>query len=454
MKALSRLTFRLAIPLALQNLIAFAVNMVDTLMLGQLGEVPLSASAQANQLFFIVTLAVGGVVGGANVLIAQAWGRKDVDTIHRVLAYAYRVALAIALAATFAAIFLPALVMGLFSPDAAVVTEGAAYLRMVGISYLFYALTTITTGALQAVHTVDISMLASGAAMAINICLNAVLIFGLLGFPPLGIMGAAIATLVARICEFCLVLSYVAFKENKLYIRIQKLLPLDRSLARSFFRTSLPVIANELFWALGEAALAVLMGRMGTPMVAANSICAVASQFASVFCRGVTAAACIIVANTIGAEKFADIPLQKRYFQRLAVMLGLLAGLVILAVRPLLLRLYNVDAITLDYAGQIMLVEAAIQVFRYSQLMNMMGILRGGGDVRFAMINDLVFLWGFTVPAGFLAGMVLHWPVPLVYFIIKFDQIIKIATSEIRLRRGKWIHNTSGRETEKGQAGP
>lgn len=445
-RALSRLTFSLAIPLAMQNLIAFAVNMMDTLMLGQLGKIPLSASAQANQLFFIVTLAVGGVVGGANVLTAQAWGKRDVATIHRVLAYAYRTALAIALLATLAAVVFPVPVMRLFSPDDAVVRAGADYLRIVGFSYLFYTLTTVTTGALQAVHTVHIAMLGSAAAMLINIVLNWALIFGRMGFPALGISGAAIATLIARLCEFTIVLFYVYGKEDKLRLRVKKLLAVDKTLARRFFAISLPVIANELFWALGEAALAVLMGRMGTEMVAANSICSVAGQFASIFCRGVTAAACVIVANTVGAEKNDELAIQTRYFQRLSLLLGIVAGAIILIVRPLMLRMYNVDTLTLHYASQIMLIEAGIQVFRYYQLMNMMGILRGGGDVHFAMANDLIFLWGFTVPAGFLAGLVLHWPVAVVYAIIKFDQIIKVVSSALRLRNDKWVHNTVQKE--------
>ncbi len=186
--ALSRLTLSIAIPLALQNLIAFAVNMMDTVMLGQLGDVPLSASAQANQLFFIVTLAVAGIAGGGGILTAQAWGKGDVPAIHRILAYTYRTALAFTLVVTIAAVGFPHVVMGLLSTDEAVITQGASYLRIVGGSYLLFALTTVTTGALQTVHTVRISMIASATAMAINIGLNWVLIFGKLGFRPMGIL--------------------------------------------------------------------------------------------------------------------------------------------------------------------------------------------------------------------------------------------------------------------------
>lgn len=442
-KSLARVTLGIAIPLAAQNLIGFAVNMMDTVMLGQLGDTFLSASALANQLFFLITLAVGGIAGGSNVLVAQAWGKRDRDTIYRMLAYTYRLAVLFALLMSVLAIGFPAMVMRIFTTDGAVIAEGAIYLRIIGFSYLLYAITNVTTATLQAVHTVKISVIASAVAMILNITLNWVLIFGNLGAPEMGIAGAALATLIARVVEFVIVIVYVYVKEDKLHLRIGKLRTLDKSLARKYFVTGMPVILNELFWALGDSALAVVLGRMGTEVVAANSIVAVATNFASIFCRGVTAACCIVVAGTIGAGNRDELPMQKRFFQRIAIGLGILAGGVLLILRPVMLRMYNVDAITIEYASQILRVEAVLQVFRFFQLMNMMGLLRGGGDVKFAMMNDLVFLWGVTVPLGFLCGLVLHWPPVLVYCVIKLDQVIKAVTSEVRLRSGRWIHDTT-----------
>lgn len=439
--SLTALTFSFALPLALQNVLAFAVNMLSTVLLGRMGDIPLSASAQANQLFFIVTLAVGGIAGGANVLTAQYWGVRDVDAIHRVLAYAYRTALAFALLVTALAVAAPGAVMRLLSDDPQVVEQGIIYLRVAGWSYLFYTVTAITTGVLQSVHTVGISVASSLLAMGVNAFLSWALIFGVPGVPAMGILGAAWATLIARALECAVVVAYVYGWEDKLRIRVKKLLGLDKSLARPYLATSAPVIANELFWALGDAALAVLLGRLGTEVVAANSIAAVANQLASVLSRGVTAAACVIVANAVGAGEYEKLAGYKRYFQRLAVAMGVGAGVVILLARPVLLRLYNVEPITLEYAGQLMLFEAGLQVFRFFQIMNMMGLLRGGGDVRFAMLNDLVFLWGFAVPAGFFAGLALHWPVLAVYAAIRLDQVVKCVTSEWRLKSGRWVRN-------------
>lgn len=211
---------------------------------------------------------------------------RDVDAIHRVLAYAYRTALAFALLVTALAVAVPGAVMRLLSDDPQVVQQGIIYLQVAGWSYLFYTITAVTTGVLQSVHTVGISVASSLLAMGVNAFLSWVLIFGVPGVPAMGILGAAWATLIARALECAVVVAYVYGREDKLRIRVKKLLDLDKSLARPYLATSAPVIANELFWALGDAALAVLLGRLGTEVVAANSIAAVANQLASVHSRG------------------------------------------------------------------------------------------------------------------------------------------------------------------------
>lgn len=441
-KPLSALTLSIAVPIALLSLVSFSVNMADTVMLGQLGEVELSASALANQVFFIVSLAVGGIADGANVLLAQAWGKGDRGRMHGILAYMYRVTLLFVLAVTALAFAAPGPVLSVFSRDAEVVEQGAGYLRIVSVSYLFYGFSAATTGALRAVHTVKIAMAGSLLSMGVNVAGNWLLIFGKLGAPRLGIEGAATATLLARICEAALILWFIWKREDRMQIRLRALLRLDRPLARIYFRTSAPVIANEFFWSLGESALAVVLGRMGTQVVAANSICGVMNQLATVLIRGVTAAACVIVGNKIGAGELEALPQLKKYFQRLALGMGAAAGLLIWLTYPLVLRFYQVGSDTLVYARQFTWITAAIQPFQALQITNMMGLLRGGGDVRFAMVNDMVFLWGLTVPLGFICGLWLGLPPAAVFALLRAEKVIKAATSEWRLRKGGWIHET------------
>lgn len=431
---------KIAIPLSAQGLMVFAVNMLDTLMIGRLGDTQLSAVALANQVFFIVSLAVPGIADGANVLIAQAWGQKDTARIYQVLAYAYRMALLFILTVMAAAFFFSSQIMCLFTKDQELIEIGGSYLKIVAWSYLFYTLSAVTTGVLRSVRSVQISMVSAFAALMVNGILNRVLIFGGPGFRAMGVEGAACATVAARICEFGIVVFYVYKKEENLQIRVHKLLKLDSHLAKQYFSVSIPVILNELLWAVGESAQTAVLGHMGAEVVAAASICGVVSQLACVWFHGAASAACVVTGNTIGAGKWEALPVLKRHFQRFAVMLGTFACAMVLCIRPFIPIIYQLTGQTARYCSILLFITAFILPFRSVQYTNMMGILRGGGDVRFQMCNDMVFLWGLTVPFGFLAGFWWKLSVPAVYIGLKCDQVIKVFTSEYRLRKGNWVH--------------
>lgn len=440
---LLRQLMALAIPVAFQSMLGFAVNLLDTVMLGSLGEVQISASSLSNQLFFVLSLLVYGIVGGSNVLVAQFWGTKDTESINKVLAYTYRIALAAALITAVAGMAFPARILSIFSTDPMVIGEGSGYLRIVAASYLFYTVTTVTTGALRSVRNVRISVALSAVSLGTNALLNWVLIFGKLGAPRLGILGAAIATTAARIIEFILLLRYLAVKEDQLRLSLKKLIHLDTGLAKRYFSNTVPVILNELFWSVGSSVLAVIMGRMGTQFVAANSIFSVTSQIAGVLAQGLCSAAAVMVGNTIGAGESDNLLILTRQLQRVGLAAGFCTALVIVLLRPFMLSLYNVSDLTMGYANQIMWAGAVVQVFKTAQSMNMMGILRGGGDAKFVMVNDVVFLWSLAVPLGFMAGLVWKLPVPIVYCILNIEQFIKFFTSMGRLRGNKWFKNVT-----------
>ncbi len=438
---ITRMTVSIALPLAAQSIVSFLVNLLDTLMLGQLGEVPLSVASLSNQVFMIVTLVSAGIASGSNVLAAQFWGKGDVDSIHKVLAYTYRMAAIFALAITAAGVIFPGQILRLFTNDGEIIAEGIGYLRISALSYLFYTLSTVTTGVLQAVHTVKIGMAGAWLALIVKAVLNWLFLFGSFAGFSFGISGAAIATLIARICEFGLILWFVCFREDKLKIRPHKLKELDRSLARPYFSVSTPVICNELFWALGSSVLSMILGHMGREVISANSIYSVANQLSDVMVSGVTSAACVLVANAIGAGNEDLLTFLRCYFQRLSIIVGLLAAGLIFLMRSFIIDFYQVSDLTKIYADQIMLVGTVIAFFSAVQIMNMMGILRGGGDVVFAMANDLIFLWAVILPLGYLSAFVWKLSVPAVFFLIKSDQIMKVVTSEARIRSGKWRRN-------------
>lgn len=442
----------LAIPIALQNLITVGVSMADTLMLGSLGEVPLSASSLANQLFFIFTLVIYGTAGGTNVLVAQFWGKQDVPSIKKVLGYSYRVMAAFAFVIVILAAVFPQYVMAVFTTDPEVIEQGIAYLHIASISFIFFGITTITTRVLCAVQTVNISLGASIVSLITNVFFNWVFIFGNLGAPALGVAGAAIATTIARFVECVIVLYYVRFKETKLHLRLRDLRHLDKEIRPAFIKNSTPVICNELLWSTGTSLLSVIIGRMGTSFVAAYSIYNVISQLSSVMSQGVASSAATIVGNTIGAKDYEHMPFITWHLQKASMVVGIGAFLFALLIRPTMPFFYHLGSESMGYLMQILLIGAVMEGLRPMAFVNMVGILRGGGDAKFVLVNDIIFLWTICLPLGFVSGLIWKWPVPIVFTILRFDDMIKLVTSTIRIKANHWIKNVTEIRPEKKEA--
>ncbi|EDT79205.1 MATE family efflux transporter [Clostridium perfringens] len=442
-KRFYRLLFSIALPIAVQNLITFMVSMVDTLMVGALGEIQLSAVSIANNLFFVLTILMFGLAGGSNIMISQYWGKGNVKTIHKILAIMYRVCLLITGIFIFIALFLPKYFMGIFTTDKAVIDFGASYLRIVCIGYLFYSITNCTIMMLRSVKTVSISIIVYTASLVVNSILNWIFIFGNLGAPELGIRGAAIATVCARITEFSIVLVFMFIYERKIGLKIEHLLKLDKEILKDYVGLCTPVLCNELLWAIGASMISVIVGRMGTEVVAANSINGVAHQFVTVFIFGMSNATAVIIGNTIGQGKKEKAKEYAYSIGIFSVVMGCISGLMILLIKPFVVNFYNVSYSTKLIAMEIMTVTSGIIVFQSLASNFMMGVLRGGGDAKFVLINDLIFMWLVAIPGGFFVAFVLELPVALVFLVIKCDEILKSLTSVYRVISGKWVNDVT-----------
>lgn len=442
-KRFYRLLFSIALPIAVQNLITFMVSMVDTLMVGALGEIQLSAVSIANNLFFVLTILMFGLAGGSNIMISQYWGKGNVKTIHKILAIMYRVCLLITGIFIFIALFLPKYFMGIFTTDKTVIDFGASYLRIVCIGYLFYSITNCTIMMLRSVKTVSISIIVYTASLVVNSILNWIFIFGNLGAPELGIRGAAIATVCARITEFSIVLVFMFIYERKIGLKIEHLLKLDKEILKDYVGLCTPVLCNELLWAIGASMISVIVGRMGTEVVAANSINGVAHQFVTVFIFGMSNATAVIIGNTIGEGKKEKAKEYAYSIGIFSVVMGCISGLMILLIKPFVVNFYNVSYSTKLIAMEIMTVTSGIIVFQSLASNFMMGVLRGGGDAKFVLINDLIFMWLVAIPGGFFVAFVLELPVALVFLVIKCDEILKSLTSVYRVISGKWVNDVT-----------
>lgn len=433
----------IALPIGVQNLITFAVSMADTIMLGSLGEVQLSASSIGNNLFFIFMVLMFGLGGGASVMSSQYYGKKDVESIHKIMSIMYRLCIAITLVFVGIAVFIPKQFISIFTTDQAVIEVGIKYLRTVSIGYIFYALTNCTITVLRTVKTVKISMVVYSISLIVNVFFNWVFIFGNLGASPLGVQGAAIGTVIARITEFVIVLVFMLCYERKIHLKLKNVICVDKVMFKDFVKNCTPVLFNELFWGLGASMISVVVGRMGTEVVAANSINNVANQFVTVFIFGIGSAASVMIGNTIGE---GDYDKTREYASTITVMsliMGLIAAVIVYSIRPFVVEFYNVSQETKDIAIQIMGATSIIVIFQSMAVNTMMGILRGGGDNKFVLINDVIYMWLFAIPFGFIGAFVWKLPIVIVFLIIRSDEILKTIASVIRIGSGKWINDVT-----------
>lgn len=442
-KKFYRLLFSISVPIAIQNLITFAVSMIDTLMVGSLGEVQLSSVALANNLFFILMILLFGLASGSNIMISQYWGKKDVNSIHKILAIMYRVCTVIIIIFIAIAALLPTQFMSIFSNDIAVIQGGASYLRIVCIGYIFYGLTNCTIMMLRSVKTVKISMLVYSVSLLVNAFFNWIFIFGKFGFPALGIRGAAIATVMARITEFIIVIIFMIYFEKKIKLRPKHLLKVDKVILKDYVSTCTPVLFNELLWSTGSSMISVIVAKMGTSTVAANSINGVAQQFVTVFIFGLSNAAAVIIGNTIGEGKKNKAMEYAFTIGVFSVITGLIASGIIYVIKPVIVNFYNVPQSTKLIAMEIMSVTSIIVIFQALGSNMMMGVLRGGGDARFVLLNDIIFMWCVAIPGGFIAVDILGLPIVAVFFIIRCDEIIKSLVSIVRVSSGKWVRDVT-----------
>lgn len=447
-KEFLRLLAVIALPIAAQNLITFAIQMMDTIMLGAVGQTQLTAASLANQPFFVFTILTFGLASGASVLNAQYWGKGEVEPIRLVTALVLKVAFAFSLVLSVLILLFPEQVMRIYTPEEAVIREGVKYLRIIVFTYVIYGVTATYISTLRSIASIRIAVVVYLTSLCVNVFLNWVLIFGNLGAPAMGIEGAALATLIARLTEFVITLTYAFFIDKKLKIRPRHFLKNDWALTRDYFRHGLPVVFNELLWSVGVSVQSMILGRLGEAVVSASQIASVVQQFATVFVFGIANAAAVIIGNAVGEGNIEKAGQRADWLKVVSLVVGVFSAGMILLIRPLAVSFYNVPDTTKELAGGMVAIQAVIVFFVSITAVGIVGILRGGGDPRFALCTDLCTLWLVALPAGLLTAFVFRLPVLLVYAAIKLDEPVKVVVIFWRLRNRNWIKNvTRSQET-------
>ena len=436
--------FAITIPIALQNIISLSVNLMDTIMLGQLGDLAITAANLGGQPFFILNILGFGLASGANVLIAQYWGKGDLHRIRCLLALSLRIVIGASLLFTIGGILFPHQIMSLFSNDPAAVEASAQYLSTLSFSFLLFSFSNCFLMCLRAVEQVRVSTMIYTCSFFINIFFNWCFIFGKIGFPAFGIRGAAMGTVIARAFEFFAVLIYMLFFEKRIGFKPFHLFLKSEGMFKDYLKNSAPVVGNELLWGLGMSVINMTIGKMGTSFTAAASIANVMLQLCSVFTFGISNAAAVLCGKAIGSGKSKQ-EAQKIANSLLVVgeILSICAGLLLLVLRIPILSLYDVTAETHTMAYSLLTILAFMEPIMGFACVCIVGILRGGGDVNTNFILDCGFLWGMAVPLGILGAFVFHWSAPVVFFAMRSDSIVKIFIAIPRILSGKWIRNVT-----------
>ena len=430
---------KIAVPIALQGLITTGVNMMDTIMIGTVGETQLSAVSLANQFINIFHIFCMGIGMGASVLVARYYGMKDKPALKKTVAIMLRLCLAMATLFCVATILIPEHIMKIYTSETDIISNGVKYLEWSVVTYFLLGLSLTCTIVLRNVGMVKIPLYTSIGAFFVNIGANDAFIFGKLGAPEMGVAGAAVGTLIARIFEFSVICGYLFLKDKEIGFRVKDIFKPVGNLWKEYIRISIPVLISDGILALGNNSIAMVIGRLGGAFVAANAVTAVTQQLSSVMIQGFSQAGAIVTGYTLGEGDREKAYNQGYAFLGMGVVFGLLAAGIVMLISEPMIRAYNLSEETQIIARQLMLSISIIIVFQATNSIMTKGVLRGGGDTKMLMVADNVFLWVASLPLGIIAGLVLHLPAFWIYFFLKLDQVLKAIWCVIRLRSGKWI---------------
>ncbi|MCI8672075.1 MAG: MATE family efflux transporter [Lachnospiraceae bacterium] len=438
-----RKTMYIALPVAMQQLLNTVVNMIDTLMIGRLGEISIAAVGLANKVFFVFALLVFGISSGASVLGAQFFGAGDRPNVKRTLGVSLVIGLAGSLLFVLFVRLSPVGVMGIFTPSPETKAIGAAYLAIACISYPFTAVSTIYVSLLRSVNRVKIAVASSVMAICVNVSLNYILIFGKLGMPAMGVEGAALATLIARVMEAAVILGYTYFGRTELAAGFRELLSLNRAFLKKYADTTLPVIANEFMWGLGTTVYSMAYGRMGDLAVAAITVAQTIQDLVFVMIHGLGAATAVILGNSMGADRLSEAEVYARKFIVLQFGVSLALAAFCLLIRGPLIGFYNLTPEVARSVSLCLVVFSMILIFKVFCNVQIVGILRSGGDTRFCLFADVTSVWLIGVPMAFFGGLYLKLPIHLVYAMVCLEEVYKSVVCFFRYRQKKWLRNLS-----------
>ena len=433
----------LVIPITIQSLVSSSLNMVDNLMIGNLGESSIAAVGMVNQYFFIFMLALSGLNAGAGIFMSQFWGRKKISEIRKMLGLDILLSIIVSILFFIPAFIFPESIMRIFTTDVGVINLGVQYLKIISITFIFTSITTAYSTTLRCIGIAKSPMYGSLIGIFVNAILNWVLIFGNFGFPAMGVAGAAIATSIARFMEMIYII-ICAYKTNDIIkCKAKEMFNLSYDFVRVYFQTSSSVIINELIWALGLTAYLIIYSKIGISAVASMQISSTINNMFMVLSMGLASAAAIIIGNKIGAGEEDSAIEYATKLGILAPIIGLISGLALWFASPMIVGIFNINPETAKMTINVLKIMALFAPIRFFNALMIVGVFRGGGDTKYSMFVQLGCVWGYAIPAGYIVAVYFKLPLESVFFAICLEDVIKIFFEARRLKSKKWIKNVA-----------
>ncbi len=432
----------MVIPLTLQNLVTSSINLLDNLMIGALGETELAGVSMANKVFFVYNLMVFGVCSGAIVFFSQFWGKRDERGLKNVMSVGLTLCVTLAVVFTAAGLLFPRRLMALLAgANTEIISDGAKYLRISALSYMFFGLSFIMGAGLKSVERPTPPLVGSIVSLTVNGCLNYILIFGKLGLPALGIGGAAIATVTARICELITVLIGGRRHWRLFFGKPKTAFGFPKGFIKAYASASLPVFFNESLWGIGITVYGAVMARMGSGPAAAYSIVSTVENMLFSMVFGTATAAGVITGREIGAKRPDSAVMKSRFFHTVSLGQGIVIAAVLFAAAPKIALMFELTPETRLLCIRMLRVCACFTLTKSYQVVAIVGTMRSAGDTVFCMICDTGSVWLIGVPLVCLAGLVLELPAPAVLAASYIEEVVKCVAVKLRLKSGKWIHD-------------
>lgn len=437
-RSLRKEIVRLALPIALQQFMTALVGACDAIMLGKLSQDAMSAVSLATQVTFVFNLFMFAFMAGENMFVAQYYGKGDYTGISQVFSLVTKICGCIAVVFLAGTLFFPEQLMRILTNEKTLIVLGSEYLRVIGISYVFSGIAQTFLAIMKNCGAVNMSTLINGVMVILNIALNAVFIFGLSGFPKMGIKGAALATVLATVVQFLWSVGYVLCRIRAVKFSLRSC---EKKLFGRFWQKAVPLLINNLAWGIGFSMYSVIMGHLGTDAVAANGIANISKNLVVCFCLGLGNAGSIIVGNRLGADRLQEAKEVGETLTKTAIIAGIVSGLVLIALSPFITKMVDLTPTARGYLQKMLLISSYYIAGKSVNCMTIGGIFAAGGDSKFGMLCDSVTLWCIIVPLGCICAFILKLPVMVVYFVLNLDEIIKLPVVYKHYKKYKWIKN-------------